>query len=111
MFEIRQHTLCAQHVREYARATSHDQNQELQLAVKQYIPIDNANPQPGDVTVIAAHANGYPKELYEPLWEELLVCSRRSGYRIRGIWIADMAHQGASGVLNEDCYGNDREYR
>jgi hypothetical protein len=29
--------------------------------------------------------------------------------RIRNIWIADVAHQGASGVLNERNLGNDRE--
>jgi hypothetical protein len=33
----------------------------LHLAVKQYIPLDNPNPQPGDVTILAAHANGFPK--------------------------------------------------
>jgi hypothetical protein len=29
--------------------------------------------------------------------------------KIRNIWIADVAHQGASGVLNERNLGNDRE--
>jgi hypothetical protein len=29
--------------------------------VKQYIPLDNPKPQPGDVTILAAHANGFPK--------------------------------------------------
>lgn len=28
-------------------------------------------------------------------------------YRIRSIWIADVAHQGTSGLLNEDLIGND----
>jgi hypothetical protein len=31
------------------------------------------------------------------------------GFRIRSIWIADVAHQGMSGVLNEDRLGNDRK--
>lgn len=31
------------------------------MAVKQYIPLDNPNPQPGDVTILGAHANGFPK--------------------------------------------------
>ena len=33
------------------------------------------------------------------------------GKRIRAIWIADMAHQGQSYVLNEDALGNDRTFR
>ncbi len=33
----------------------------LHLAVKQYIPKSNPNPRPGDVTIIAAHANGFVK--------------------------------------------------
>jgi len=34
---------------------------------------------------------------------------KAKGIRIRSIWIADVAHQGASGVLNEKKLGNDRE--
>lgn len=49
------------------------------------------------------------QELYEPLWDELLQQSNKLSFRIRGIWIADVAHQGQSSVLNEDKLGNDRE--
>lgn len=49
------------------------------------------------------------QELYEPLWDELLQQSNKLGFRMRGIWIADVAHQGKSAVLNEDKLGNDRE--
>lgn len=49
------------------------------------------------------------QELYEPLWDELLQRSNKLSFRIRGIWIADVAHQGQSSVLNEDKLGNDRE--
>lgn len=31
------------------------------------------------------------------------------GIRIRSIWIADTANQSASGMLNEEYLGNDRE--
>lgn len=48
------------------------------------------------------------KELYEPLWEDLLARSKQHGFRIRSIWIADVAHQGESSVLNEEKLGNDR---
>lgn len=50
-----------QHIREYPRATSHSREAVLHLAVKQYTPLDNLDPQPGDLTIIAAHANGFPK--------------------------------------------------
>ena len=33
----------------------------LNLAVKQYKPLDNLQPELGDVTIIATHANGFPK--------------------------------------------------
>ncbi|KAF7860846.1 hypothetical protein EAF04_008364 [Stromatinia cepivora] len=107
IFEIKEHTLECQHIREYPRATSNTQEDVLHLAIKQYIPKDNPHPQPGDVTIIGAHANGYPKELYEPLWEDIHARSKSNGFRIRSIWIADLAHEGASSVLNEQLLGND----
>lgn len=106
-FKIVEHTVPCQHIREYPGATAHEQEDTLYLAVKQYIPLDNPNPQRGDVTIIGAHANGFPKELYEPLWEEIYARSKWNGFRIRSIWMADVAHQGQSGVLNEETMGND----
>lgn len=61
IFEIKEHTLECQHIREYARATANSQEEVLHLAIKQYIPRDNPDPQEGDVTIIGAHANGFPK--------------------------------------------------
>ncbi|KAF2089009.1 hypothetical protein K490DRAFT_38616 [Saccharata proteae CBS 121410] len=106
-FRIDEHTLECQHIRGYHRATAHSQEEVLHLAIKQYTPLNNTDPKPGDLTIIGAHANGFPKELYEPLWEEMLHRSAVSGVRIRSIWIADVAQQGASGVLNEGKLGND----
>ncbi|KAJ9493847.1 hypothetical protein H2202_010702 [Exophiala xenobiotica] len=65
MFPLRvvEHVMPCQHIREYARALANEQETVLHLHVKQYIPIDNPSPQPGDVTIIGAHANGFPKEL------------------------------------------------
>lgn len=48
------------------------------------------------------------QELYEPLWEEIHARSKANGFRIRSIWMADVAHQGQSSVINEDLLGNDR---
>ncbi|OIW25285.1 alpha/beta-hydrolase [Coniochaeta ligniaria NRRL 30616] len=106
-FHVKEHTVEAQHIREYPKATAHSQEEVLHLAVKQYIPKSNPNPQPGDITVIGAHANGFPKELYEPLWEDLVTSLGKKGIRVRGIWIADVAWQGQSAILNEDKIGND----
>ena len=35
--------------------------------------------------------------------------SNLDGFRIRAIWMADAAHQGASGIYNEEYIGNDRK--
>ncbi|CAG8183897.1 unnamed protein product [Penicillium salamii] len=72
-----------------------------------YIPFDNPSPQEGDVTLIGAHACAFPKELYEPLWDYIYDGMRGQNRSIRSIWIADVAQQGQSGVLNESILGND----
>ncbi|KAH8897024.1 alpha/beta-hydrolase [Thozetella sp. PMI_491] len=106
-FLVKDHLVEAQHIREYARATAHSQEEVLYVAVKQYIPKNNLNPKPGDVTIIASHANGFVKELYEPLWEDLVTALGKQGVKVRGVWIADVAWQGQSGIVNEDRLGND----
>lgn len=60
-FEVREHVFDGQHIREYPRATAHSQEDVLRLCAKQYIPRSNPKPQPGDVTIVAAHANGFVK--------------------------------------------------
>ncbi|KAI2615391.1 prolyl aminopeptidase-like protein [Hypoxylon sp. NC1633] len=106
-FEIIEHTIPAQHIREWPRGTAVSQDAVFQLHIKQYRPIDNPNPQPGDITIIAAHGNGFPKELYEPLWSDIHAQSKKHDFRIRAIWIADAANQGQSGLLNKQMLGND----
>lgn len=110
-FRIDRHVLPTQHIRQYPRATL-NASDELQIAVKQYTPHSNTSPSPGDITILAAHANGIGKELYEPLFDDLHERLAQDGnVRIRGIWIADVAWQGESSVLNEGKLGNDRELR
>ncbi|KAI1129368.1 Alpha/beta hydrolase family-domain-containing protein [Nemania abortiva] len=112
-FHIKEHVVPCQHIREWPRATANSQEDVLHLHVKQYIPQDNPSPQPGDVTILGAHANGFPKELYEALWQDLHTQSQsqdddgRNKFRIRSIWIADISNQGYSGELNEAKLGND----
>ncbi|PKS11429.1 hypothetical protein jhhlp_003192 [Lomentospora prolificans] len=106
-FIVKEHKVPGQHIREYPHALANSQNDVLYLAVKEYIPKDNQNPQPGDVTILGAHANGFPKELYEPLWEDLHRESKNFGFRIRSIIICDAAWQGQSSILNASKLGND----
>lgn len=107
LFRVTEHIVPCAHIRHYPFATIDGTDHELHLSVKQYTPLNNLDPQPGDVTFLGAHANGFPKELYEPLWDSLLEHSKKAGFRIRNIFISDVAHQGHSSVLNEQILGND----
>lgn len=109
-FTCTTHVVPGQHIRNYYRSTSQSQEDVLRLEVKQYAANYSAGPRPGDVTIIACHASGFTKELYEPLWDELFDHTIKTGnFRIRNIWIADVSNQGASGVMNEQLLGNERE--
>ncbi|CEJ94034.1 hypothetical protein VHEMI09590 [[Torrubiella] hemipterigena] len=76
-FHCQTHKVPGQHIRHYAHSTAHDQHATFYIHVKQYTPLDNLKPEAGDVTIIATHASGVPKEAYEPVWDELLASSRR----------------------------------
>jgi pimeloyl-ACP methyl ester carboxylesterase len=106
-FRIVEHKVPASHLREFPRATAVSEEDVLYLAVKQYIPLDNPHPLPGDVTLIGAHACGFNKELYEPTWEELVSQAKKQGWRLRSIWMADSAWHGTSAQLNDGLLGND----
>lgn len=106
-FHIKTHITPTQHTRSRPAATSPGTENNLSLHLKQYIPKSNPNPSEGDVTILGAVADSYPKEIYEPLWEYLLFELEKRGTRVRGIWVADPANQGESGVLNEGILGPD----
>jgi pimeloyl-ACP methyl ester carboxylesterase len=106
-FNITEHVVDGAYIREYPRGMRTSQEAVPKIHVNEYTPKDNPSPQPGDITIIGAHANGFPKELYEPLWDELLAVSAARGFRIRSILIADAAWQGRSGILNEGIVGNE----
>ena len=61
MFYINTHILPGQYIREYPAATLEDQEDTLFLHIKQYTPRDSPSPQTGPITIIAGHANGFPK--------------------------------------------------
>ncbi|KAK4560431.1 hypothetical protein LTR86_005627 [Recurvomyces mirabilis] len=119
MFHVKEHAVPTSHIREYARSTVDDQEEVLHLAVKQYIP-KKTFAATHKVTIVGAHANGFPKvrsifsntlEMYEPLWDELYERLRAKGIAINSIFIADVAHQNASGILNERKLGNDPSWQ
>lgn len=99
-FIVKHHTVATQHIRELPNALAVDESTPLHLHVAQYIPRNNLNPQPGDITIVALHANTFTHELYEPLWDDL-ISALPPNVRIRGIWMADQAQQGQSYILNE----------
>ncbi|KAK3709553.1 hypothetical protein LTR37_010774 [Vermiconidia calcicola] len=109
-FTVTKHTFPGQHIRHYAGATrSRDEDMQY-LEAKQYTPLGNGKPQAGDTTIISTCANGFPKEMYEPLFDELLTFSERNGVRIRSIWSVDKSDHGASGIINERSQGDDPSY-
>lgn len=61
VFDIKEHVIPGEHTREYARAKANSQEETLVIHVKQYTPKGNGAPQKGDLTIIGAHANGFPK--------------------------------------------------
>jgi hypothetical protein len=70
-FRVISHTIRAQSIRERPGAVKHKHEKDLRLAVKQYIPHDNPKPGTEDVTLIGAHANGFPKVAF-PFFLSLL---------------------------------------
>ncbi|KAI2679619.1 hypothetical protein CBS147355_4101 [Penicillium roqueforti] len=98
-FTVTEHLVPGSYIREYPGSTV-TQEDVLKIHVKQYTP-KHEGPVPADaITFIAAHGVGLPKELYEPLWDELL--ERTNGFHIHGIWVADVASMNQSGIQNED---------
>ncbi|PYH83984.1 putative toxin biosynthesis protein [Aspergillus uvarum CBS 121591] len=106
-FRIIEHSIPGQHIRDHHHAIRGRQETALRLAIKQYIPVDRPDPIPEHaVTIIGAHGTGFPKEIYEPLWEDLYAQMKQHSIPLRAIWVADVSNQGASGVLNEDIQGD-----
>ena len=60
LFEITEHVIPCQHIREYPHALKSEQG-ILQLAIKEYRPLKNLNPSDDSITIIATHGNGIPK--------------------------------------------------
>lgn len=98
LWQIREHIIPASHPRGLFRGVRDEETSRLRLHVKQYIPKCNPSPKLGDITIILAHGVGSSKESYEPLFNELLLSCPT--LRIRTIFAPDIAHHGASYLLN-----------
>ncbi|KAL4923432.1 Alpha/beta hydrolase family-domain-containing protein [Aspergillus undulatus] len=61
-FRIIEHTIRCQNIRERLGAVKPGHENDLRLAVKQYIPKDNTTSRYGNITIIGAHANAFPKQ-------------------------------------------------
>ena len=62
-FKIEEHVVPGQHIREYPNGARSDDD-VLELAVKHYTPLEptqNGSSGGPSVTIIAGHANGFPK--------------------------------------------------
>lgn len=108
-FIIEEHVFDGQHIREYPKALASSQEDTVRLHAKSYTPqAVHQGSKTGDITIVAFHANAFPKEVYEPFFEQLYL--RLKDYHnilINTIWIADQAAQGTSAILNDDVLGND----
>ncbi|KAL4934295.1 putative toxin biosynthesis protein [Aspergillus undulatus] len=91
-FRVVEHVLAGQHIREYPQSIKGRQETVLKLSIKQYIPLD----QPASIADSAGKR--VPEDLYRQLQSQSVP--------LRGIWVADVSNQGASGVLNEDVQGD-----
>lgn len=107
VFQVIEHTIPGQHIREHAQSIKGKHGGPLRIAIKQYVPIDQVDPVPDNaVTIIGSPGNGSPKEVYEPLWEDLYKELKEKEIPLRGIWMADFSNQAGSALMNEDILGD-----
>lgn len=106
-FSVIEHTSPCSHTRQYPGGAEPGKHSDLRLSIKQYVPKHTGSISSTALTVIGAHGNGLPSELLEPFWDDFYEQMESRGQQIRSIWVADQAHQGRSGVINERILGND----
>ncbi|KAF2104197.1 hypothetical protein NA57DRAFT_70414 [Rhizodiscina lignyota] len=115
-WKVTKHMTTASNLRGYPRgAVSDFLPRPLRLAVKQFTPLNNISPSPGDVTLIVSGGICASKESFEPFFDALLSQSEKqnqdgkqdAAFRIRNIWIADPWNVAESYRLNEDLVGDE----
>ena len=96
-YRVVEHTVDCSHIRDYPAATANGDADRPQISVKQYIPHDNPHPQPGDVTIIGAHANGFTKVSKLVYRKELHLTCLRSYMSLYGMTSTSFLPKLASG--------------
>ncbi|KAG7001972.1 hypothetical protein G7Y79_00030g065050 [Physcia stellaris] len=102
-WNIHEHVIPASHIRGFRRGIREEKAGRLRLAIKQYVPKEISGCIARHVSIITAHGVGSSKESYEPFYDELL----NRGLPIRAVWAMDVAHHGASYLLNENIIGDE----
>ncbi|KAL8675825.1 MAG: hypothetical protein Q9186_007570 [Xanthomendoza sp. 1 TL-2023] len=100
---VTEYVIPACHIRGFTRGVKDERTARLRLAVKQYVPKSPREVRPNAMTIIMAHGVGSSKESYEPFFDELL----HYDLDIRAVWAMDVAHHGASYILNEQVIGDE----
>ena len=101
LWTVTEHVIPAAHMRGYSRGVKQGKEGQLRLAIKQYVP-KSREPKSDDITIVFTHESGSCKEIYEPMIDELL----GQNLPIRAAWGMDIAHHGASYLLNKDIIGD-----
>lgn len=62
VFNVVEHVIPGQHIREYVHSINGPQETVVQLAIKQYTPKDRPSPvSKNAITIIGTHGTGFPK--------------------------------------------------
>ncbi|ENH63245.1 hypothetical protein FOC1_g10009140 [Fusarium oxysporum f. sp. cubense race 1] len=70
------------------------------LVAKRYIPTNQVNKSGQGVTLLTLTGMGVPKEMFEPMLEDLLPRLRKSGVKVEEVWAIDMPLSGQTAKAN-----------
>ncbi|CAG8461542.1 1975_t:CDS:1 [Acaulospora colombiana] len=81
---------------------------QLRIAVNSYEAVEDRTNSGEKTIIIFAAANGFHKEIYEPVIRNLI--ERRERWNGGTIWVLDASNQGDSAVANKDILPDSCEY-
>jgi pimeloyl-ACP methyl ester carboxylesterase len=74
------------------------------LIAKRYIPTKQVEKSEQGITLLTLTGMGVPKEMFEPMLEDLLPRLRKSGVKVEEIWAIDMPLSGQTAKVNSVGY-------
>ncbi|KAG7415913.1 Alpha/Beta hydrolase protein [Fusarium sp. MPI-SDFR-AT-0072] len=74
------------------------------LVAKRYTPTNQVNKSGQGVTLLTLTGMGVPKEMFEPMLEDLLPRLRKSGVKVEEVWAIDMPISGQTAKANSAGY-------